>query len=67
MCLNALVLLNDADDKFSYHSVKDNRMPVKFICFDCRVRSDISWEFIKVDLYPKMLSKFKELALFRFS
>ncbi|TFK42379.1 HORMA domain-containing protein [Crucibulum laeve] len=48
-----------------YHSVDDKRLPTKFTCFDCRVRADLSWELIKVDLYPKMLSKFKELALFR--
>ncbi|KAJ7154281.1 HORMA domain-containing protein [Mycena filopes] len=48
-----------------FHSTDDPRMPEEFICFDCRVRADISWELIKVDLYPKMLSKFKDLALFR--
>ncbi|KAF8891245.1 HORMA domain-containing protein [Infundibulicybe gibba] len=48
-----------------YHSITDVRMPSKFICFDCRLRADVSWELIKVDLYPKMISKFKELALFR--
>ncbi|KAJ7481133.1 HORMA domain-containing protein [Mycena galericulata] len=48
-----------------YHSASDSRIPEEFICFDCRVRADLSWELIKVDLYPKMLSKFKDLALFR--
>ncbi|KAJ7578469.1 HORMA domain-containing protein [Mycena floridula] len=48
-----------------YHAYSDARMPAKFICFDCRVKADISWELIKVELYPKMSSKFKELALFR--
>jgi hypothetical protein len=45
--------------------MEDRRMPEEFICFDCRVRADLSWELIKVDLYPKMMSKFKDLALFR--
>ncbi|PFH54173.1 hypothetical protein AMATHDRAFT_135603 [Amanita thiersii Skay4041] len=48
-----------------YHSIKDSRMPAKFICFDCRLRGDLSWELVKIDLYPKLLSKFKELATFR--
>ncbi|KAF7363938.1 DNA-binding protein [Mycena sanguinolenta] len=48
-----------------YHSTDDPRIPEEFICFDCRVRADLSWELIKVDLYPKMISKFKDLALFR--
>ncbi|KAJ6531207.1 HORMA domain-containing protein [Mycena capillaripes] len=48
-----------------FHSTDDSRIPEEFICFDCRVRADISWELIKVDLYPKMMSKFKDLALFR--
>ncbi|RDB21131.1 Meiosis-specific protein HOP1 [Hypsizygus marmoreus] len=48
-----------------YHSINDPRIPSEFICFDCRVRSDSSWELIKANLYPIMLSKFQELALFR--
>ncbi|KAK7038157.1 HORMA domain-containing protein [Favolaschia claudopus] len=48
-----------------FHSLEDDRIPEEFICFDCRVRADVSWELIKVDLYPKMMSKFKDLALFR--
>ncbi|KAJ7264961.1 HORMA domain-containing protein [Mycena haematopus] len=48
-----------------FHSTDDSRIPEEFICFDCRVRADLSWELIKVDLYPKMISKFKDLALFR--
>jgi hypothetical protein len=49
-----------------YHSVDDKRIPQKFICFDCRARADVSWELIKTDLYPQMLSKFRQLALFRY-
>ncbi|KAJ7073983.1 HORMA domain-containing protein [Mycena amicta] len=48
-----------------FHSVNDVRIPEEFTCFDCRVHADNSWELIKVDLYPKMLSNFKDLALFR--
>ncbi|KAG7092942.1 hypothetical protein E1B28_009244 [Marasmius oreades] len=48
-----------------YHSTKDSRLPQSFICFDCCVHADPSWELIKVDLYPTMTSKFKELATFR--
>ncbi|KAF9014024.1 HORMA domain-containing protein [Cyathus striatus] len=48
-----------------FHSVHDTRIPAKFMCFDCRVRGDISWELVKMDIYPKMIAKFKELALFR--
>lgn len=59
----ALKVFNDP--VFSYHSVKDPRIPASFTCFDCRVRADPSWELIKINLYPKMLSKFQELALFR--
>ncbi|THU81512.1 DNA-binding protein [Dendrothele bispora CBS 962.96] len=46
-------------------SEDDARLPDQFICFDCRVHADPSWELIKVDLYPAMMSKLKELALFR--
>lgn len=48
-----------------YNSAQDPRMPSKFICFDCRLRKDLSWELIKVDLYPKLMGRFKDLALFR--
>ncbi|KAJ7024255.1 HORMA domain-containing protein [Mycena alexandri] len=48
-----------------FHSTEDPRMPEKFICFDCRVHADTSWPLIQGDLYPKMVSKFKDLALFR--
>ncbi|KAK0463577.1 HORMA domain-containing protein [Desarmillaria tabescens] len=48
-----------------YHSSQDPRLPDKFVCFDCRVRADPTWEMIKMDLFPTMLSKFRELASFR--
>lgn len=50
----------------SYHSTRDTRIPHKFICFDCRVHADSNWYLLKDVLYPQMLSKFKELALFRY-
>ncbi|KAK0211239.1 HORMA domain-containing protein [Desarmillaria ectypa] len=48
-----------------YHSAQDPRFPDKFVCFDCRMRADPSWELIKMDLFPTMMSKFRELASFR--
>ncbi|KAK1227809.1 hypothetical protein PQX77_009184 [Marasmius sp. AFHP31] len=48
-----------------YHSEEDIRLPQAFTCFDCCVHADPSWELIKVDLYPTMTTKFKELAIFR--
>ncbi|KZT26606.1 hypothetical protein NEOLEDRAFT_1062776 [Neolentinus lepideus HHB14362 ss-1] len=51
---------------YRYHSSKDKRLPEKFLCFDCRVRADQNWDLIVVhDLYPSMIAKFKDLALFR--
>ena len=40
-------------------------MPGKFVCFDCRLRADLTWELVKNELYPRIISKFSELALFR--
>ncbi|KAF9446336.1 HORMA-domain-containing protein [Macrolepiota fuliginosa MF-IS2] len=48
-----------------YHSIRDKRIPARFICFDCRLRADVSWELIKTDLYPRLMSKHRDLALFR--
>lgn len=48
-----------------YHATSDSRLPTQFICFDCRLRRDVHWDLIKVDLYPQMMSKFKDIALFR--
>lgn len=48
-----------------YHSTDDKRMPLKFICIDCRLHADISWELIKSELYPRLMSKYRTLALFR--
>ncbi|KAJ3980132.1 HORMA domain-containing protein, partial [Lentinula detonsa] len=48
-----------------YHSTKDPRLPEKFVCFNCRIRADPSWELIKVELYSTLIIKFRELASFR--
>jgi hypothetical protein len=49
-----------------FHSTDDSRLPEAFKCFSCRVKADPLWDLIKTDLYPKMMVKFKELALFRY-
>lgn len=50
----------------SFHSAQDKRLPENFVCFDCRVRADKNWDLIEVhELYPRMMSKFREIALFR--
>lgn len=48
-----------------YHSEKDPRLPDKFICFDCRLRADPSWELIEVELHSTLIVKLRELACFR--
>lgn len=49
-----------------FHSARDQRMPARFICFDCRVRADQNWELIVLhDLYPRMMERFIDLAIFR--
>ncbi|KAI0785638.1 HORMA domain-containing protein [Abortiporus biennis] len=49
-----------------YHAGSDPNAPKQFICFDCRVRGDQNWELIMLhDLYPRMMERFRDLALFR--
>ncbi|OJT02518.1 hypothetical protein TRAPUB_6935 [Trametes pubescens] len=49
-----------------FHSAQDQRIPSKFICFDCRVKADRNWDLIVVhDLYPRMIAKFRDLAIQR--
>nr|QHB50184.1 meiosis-specific protein hop1 [Sparassis latifolia] len=49
-----------------FHSAQDERIPAVFVCFDCRVRADKNWDLIMVhDLYPRMLARFRDLAIFR--
>ncbi|PPQ71815.1 hypothetical protein CVT24_006205 [Panaeolus cyanescens] len=45
-----------------YHSTNDPDLPTEFSCFDCRVRGDLTWDLIKLDVYPGMVTKFQELA-----
>lgn len=50
-----------------YHSSRGVKN-MKFVCFDCRVRADQNWDLIMVhDLYPTMMERFRDLALFRYS
>ena len=52
---------------YSFHSPKDRRIPAFFTCFNCRIRGDKNWAMIAVnDLLPNMISKFNDLALFRY-
>jgi hypothetical protein len=52
----------------SYHTDRDLRIPTVFICFNCRIRGDKNWAMIAVnDLLPNMISKFNDLALFRYA
>lgn len=47
--------------------LKDPRIPTVFTCFNCRIRADKNWAMIAVnDLLPNMVSKFKDIALFRY-
>ncbi|KAJ3866805.1 HORMA domain-containing protein [Lentinula novae-zelandiae] len=46
-----------------YHSVQDPRLPEQFICFNCRLRADPSWELIKVRLAP--VQAYMSEAVFR--
>ncbi|KIK61869.1 hypothetical protein GYMLUDRAFT_58517 [Collybiopsis luxurians FD-317 M1] len=55
----------DSGRCMGYHSTDDPRLPDDFVCFDCRVRADPSWELIKVELYSSLIAKFRELASFR--
>ena len=49
-----------------YHEDTDTRIPEKFVCFDCRVRADQNWDLIMIhDLHPRMMDKYRDLALFR--
>ena len=50
-----------------YHCASSKKIPSKFNCFDCRVRADRNWDLIMVhDLHPRMMDKFRDLALFRY-
>lgn len=67
-CLHATPLSNLTDGLrcMGYHSGTSDTVPDKFICFDCRVHADQNWDLIMVhNLYPRMMAKFRDLALFR--
>ncbi|KAI0768437.1 HORMA domain-containing protein [Irpex lacteus] len=49
-----------------YHTARAKNLPKNFICFDCRIRADQNWDLILVhNLHPRMMDKYKDLALFR--
>ncbi|TFK30204.1 DNA-binding protein [Coprinopsis marcescibilis] len=48
-----------------FHSAKDNRLPHKFACFDCRLKGDLSWHLIADDMYPNIMAKYKEIVTYR--
>ncbi|KAG6376285.1 hypothetical protein JVT61DRAFT_2263 [Boletus reticuloceps] len=49
----------------SYHGTQDKRIPLQFICFDCRLRRSPEWDIIAGKKHADMISRFKDLALFR--
>lgn len=50
-----------------YHSALDKRIPKSYQCFDCRIRSDKSWDLIVMrDQHFVLISDFKDMAIFRF-
>jgi meiosis-specific protein len=62
---------NWASDIFSfyrcmgYHSTDDPRLPAKFVCYDCRLKTDMSWYMIKDTVYPQIMSKWRDFVTFR--
>ncbi|KAH6918332.1 hypothetical protein BKA70DRAFT_1246890 [Coprinopsis sp. MPI-PUGE-AT-0042] len=48
-----------------YHSARDERLPNKFMCLDCRLRADLSFQLIKDDIYPMVLDKYRDLVTMR--
>ncbi|KAI0092965.1 HORMA domain-containing protein [Irpex rosettiformis] len=49
-----------------YHTAQAKNIPENYTCFDCQVRADRNWDLILVhNLHPRMMDKFKDLALFR--
>ncbi|KAI9571402.1 HORMA domain-containing protein [Boletus coccyginus] len=48
-----------------YHGTQDRRLPLQFVCFDCRLRRSPEWDFIAGRTHADMISRFKDLALFR--
>ncbi|KAG2750609.1 DNA-binding protein [Suillus brevipes Sb2] len=48
-----------------YHGAQDKRLPVQFICFDCRLRGSHEWDIIAGKIHADMIARYKDLALFR--
>ncbi|KAG1759978.1 HORMA domain-containing protein [Suillus occidentalis] len=48
-----------------YHGARDKRLPVQFICFDCRLRGSHEWDIITGKIHADMIARYKDLALFR--
>ena len=67
VCLSITVYMLSRNRCMGYHSSKANNIPENFTCFDCQVRADRNWDLILVhNLHPRMMDKFKDLALFRY-
>lgn len=49
-----------------YHGARDKRLPVQFICFDCRLRGSHEWDIITGKIHADMIARYKDLALFRY-
>lgn len=61
------ISLRALDRCMGFHSGTVRNLPENFKCFDCRVRADQNWDLIMVhDLHPRMMEKFRDLALFRY-
>ncbi|KAF8559714.1 hypothetical protein OG21DRAFT_1402333 [Imleria badia] len=48
-----------------YHGAQDERLPSQFVCFDCRLQRSPEWDIIAGKTHADMISRFKDLALFR--
>ncbi|KAF9227764.1 hypothetical protein BS17DRAFT_693612 [Gyrodon lividus] len=53
------------ESTINYHGPQDKRLPSQFICFDCRLRRSREWDIIAGKIHVDMISRFKDLALFR--
>ncbi|EGN95602.1 hypothetical protein SERLA73DRAFT_162415 [Serpula lacrymans var. lacrymans S7.3] len=51
--------------KYRYHSPDDVRLPSQFVCFDCRLRAGRDWDIIAGKLHTDMITRYKDIALFR--
>ncbi|KIJ69131.1 hypothetical protein HYDPIDRAFT_172597 [Hydnomerulius pinastri MD-312] len=53
------------DEGCSFYGATDKRLPSQFICLDCRLRMSRQWDIIAGKIHADMISRFKDLALFR--